>query len=91
MRIDSTAQNSVDPKRAEERSERARVKEAEELAYALKSRGGAQKAFGGSEPMRLSVAHNLQPQLAKARVCRLSGLCSTRRSIAIRPALYLTT
>ena len=67
VRIDSTAQNSVDPKRAEERSERARVKEAEELAYALKSRGGAQKAFGGSEPMRLSVAHNLQPQLAKAR------------------------
>lgn len=41
--------------------ERARVDEAEQLARALQKSG-----FGG-EPMRLSVAQNLQPQLAKAR------------------------
>jgi hypothetical protein len=42
-------------------------REAEELAYALKTRVGAKNAFGGNEPMRLSVAHNLQPALSKAR------------------------
>lgn len=42
-------------------------REAEELAYALKTRVGAKNAFGGNEPMRLSVAHSLQPALSKAR------------------------
>lgn len=62
----SSSQVSVDPKVAE-RAERTRVREAEELAYALKTRVGAKNAFGGNEPMRLSVAHNLQPALSKAR------------------------